>query len=103
MYKNKVLLSTPDVPLQKSEWDFIKKGIIQFNQPLSKKEFFKDSDRVYLSYVKLSDNNVNSIVRNNGQRLEFYNLSEMEKLALSEHASRLFSEFKDEMQELLSD
>lgn len=96
-------MSAPDIPLQKSEWDFIKKGTIRINQPAFKTTYIENSARQIFSYVKLTDENVNSITRKNGERLEFYSLSEIEKLSLSEQANRLFTEFKNEMSQLLSD
>lgn len=120
MYKNKVLLSCPDIPLQKGEWNFIEntkngskipaenmqselKSVTRLTLPDIQKLPVKNSQSRYLFYVKLTDNNVNSIIRRNGQRLEFYSLNELEKLSLSQQATLLFSEFKDEMQQLLSD
>lgn len=119
IYKNKVLLSAPDIPLRKIEWNFIEKpkknlpslsGDEQSKQQTGRFKLsdirslpLDNSNIGYLSYVKLTDNNVNSIVRNAGQRLEFYSLPEIEKLDLSHEASDLFRQIKQDVSQLLSD
>lgn len=100
MYKNKVLLSAPDIPLQKSEWDFIKKGSIRIDVLLNA-SIENATERTFY-YVKLTDENVNSLKRRNGERLEFYSLSEIDKLSLSEKAINWYTEFKSEIIQLLS-
>lgn len=103
MYKNKVLLSASDMPMQKNEWNFIKKSTIRINSSIFKNNYIENSARQMVYYVKLTDENVNSLTRRNGQRLEFYSLTEIEKLSLSKQAALLFTEFKHEMVRLLSD
>lgn len=93
-YKNKILLSAPDIPLQKSKWDFINEKMIRTR---SDYHFLENASKQTLAYIKLSDENVNSITRKNGQRLEFYSIPEIEKLPLTVQASELFFSFKAEM------
>lgn len=97
IYKNKVLLSAPDMPMQKCEWDFISKRTIQIRCVY---QFVESTSKQTLAYIKLSDDNVNSLQRKNGQRMEFYSISEVEKLPLSEQALKLFILFKLEMLKL---
>lgn len=99
VYKNKILLSTPDVPFQKSEWDFT--GKVSFQEKTSvKRPFLENSSFETLKFVKLTDEHVNSLERGNGQRLEFYTLTEIEKLPLTRQASEVFFKFREEMQKL---
>ncbi len=99
-YKNKILLSTSDIPLQKSEWDFVKKRAIRAGLSFTDNSSLESAPEQAFTYIKLSDENVNSIARKNGQRLEFYSISEIEKLPLSAQASELFSKYKTDMVKL---
>ncbi|MDO8270211.1 MAG: hypothetical protein Q7T54_06100 [Candidatus Levybacteria bacterium] len=117
IYKNKILLTCSDRPYDEEVWSFIgeqKTGSKSPDENVKKelKHITKLGNEVIegsimpspfnesIFYVRLTDKNVNSIVRREGQRLEFYALNEIEKLPLSSIALTLFKEFKAEISTL---
>lgn len=102
IYKNKILLSSADIPMQKSEWSFPDSKMIRIEVPSTQKIPSEDTGKNLL-YLRLSDSNVNSIARKSGQRLEFYNLTEMNKLPLSEDSKELLTAFEGKIQILLEE
>lgn len=114
IYKNKVLLTCSDHPYEHKKWGFIgeesyttKSGIKNAGKELRHVTELSASNlegnllpfptNSEMFYVKLTDSNVNSIVRRDGVRLEFYTLSEISKLDLSETASSIISNFNDDI------
>lgn len=55
-----------------------------------------------LFYVKLTDDNVNGMNRENGYRIEFYRFAELDKLSLTDKASRIVTEHRDKIKALLT-
>lgn len=54
-----------------------------------------------LSYIKLTDENVNSLRRDNGCRLEFYRFEEIEKLLLTSKTRNLLTSSQEDIKTLL--
>lgn len=123
-YKGKVLLSTRDLAIThniKNVWSFIGEGRLKGKSLKNSAEreitdatklVIKDIDSVelfhkntakLLYHAKLTDDNVNSIVRRTGERLEFYDLNEIEKLSLSEATNMIFSENKQKLESLVAE
>lgn len=61
-----------------------------------------DNKRKHLYHQQLTDENVNRIERREGQRLQFFTLSELEKIDLGEQTGMLLAEYKNEVKSLLS-
>ena len=118
-YKNKLLLFSFDYPFQKNQWGFVGENadyagsnsktiskllqeITKLKEPLQKMQVSGQAGDFFY-FIKLSDNNVNSIVRNNGQKLEFYTIREIEKLNLTEETDRFLSIYKDQIATVLSE
>ncbi len=119
-YKNKLLLSTNDSPFEKKEWAFvgekgkwstsriksaisILKNVTKLQFPAIEKMQLSDVKGDYVFYLKLTDKNVNSIVRKDGERLEFYTLREAEKLNLAASTNNFLNTFKTEITSFLSE
>lgn len=120
IYKGKILLSSADSPFEDSVWSFIGekskktssqmdgvlkavKNITKLNSLTISRVSLSNTENDYVFYTKLSDKNVNSIERQDGQRLEFYRLEEIEKLSLSALTGSIVSTFKTEIVNLLND
>ena len=56
----------------------------------------------YIYHGELSDSDVNSMQRREGQRLEFYTLEELTKLPLSEPCEGFMEDYKETVEELLT-
>jgi hypothetical protein len=121
-YKGKILLKSPDnLNISQNVWGFIGEEkswttavsenvlkevrlITKLNLDTINKIPLTDTDNnSHIFYIKLTDGNVNSIVRREGQRLEFYSLNEVDNLPLSNSAGHILTKFRDELKELLSD
>jgi len=121
-YKGKMLLLSPDTPqISPSQyaWDLIGGRYTDTEsseQSIQRK--IKHITKLDLKNIKLlasklqnrneciyhgelSDSDVNSMQRREGQRLEFYTLTELEKLTLSHAAAGLLAEYKEAVEELL--
>lgn len=118
VYKGKILLVSLDSPLEKSEWSLIgetgrwsnspNESVVKIVNKITKLNLnsierisLSDSDSDYVFYAKLTDSNVNSIVRKTGLKLEFYNIDEVEKLNLSIPTDKIVSKFKEKIGRLL--
>lgn len=123
-YKGKVLLSTRDLYVEsniKNVWSFVGEGKLKGNpikdsiyreikqatklilKNLESIELLHNNKPKLLYHAKLTDDNVNSIVRREGERLEFYDINELDNLSLSEATSLLLSENRQKLSSLLSD
>ncbi len=122
-YKNKILLFSKEVILNPSEnkWDFFrvtnnKKSKLIYalkkemnlssnvnNQELPLIPLAGEEDSSSVFYTRMTDENVNSISRKQGWRLEFYRIDELDKITLSDDASSIFEEYKDQIIQALSE
>jgi len=122
-YKNKILLFSKEVILNPSEnkWDFFrvtnnkKSKLIDAlkkemnlssnvnNQELPLIPLAGEEDSSSVFYTRMTDENVNSISRKKGWRLEFYRIDELDKITLSDDASSIFEEYKDQIIQALSE
>lgn len=122
-YKNKILLFSKEVILNPSEnkWDFFRiannkksKLVDALKKEMNLSSNVKnqelpliplagqiDNSRVF--YARMTDENVNSISRKKGWRLEFYRIDELDKITLSDDASSIFTEYKDQIAQALSE
>lgn len=66
-------------------------------QPLSPSA--RDRDK-HFYHGELTDNDVNSMERREGQRLEFFTLTELEKLPLTSSMQGFLTEYKNAVREL---
>lgn len=123
-YKGKILLSSPDLPIagpKPQSWCLIggKKPDEQSPEQTIQKRIkyitklelkninllspsLHKNHGEYFYYGQLSDSDVNSIERREGERLEFFTLIELEKLTLTEATEGLLSEYKNAVEELLA-
>lgn len=102
-YKGKILLQSPDLPSigqQQHLWCLIGAGKIKYTTRLELKNLQKKNE--YFYHVELTDNDVNSIERRDGQKLEFYTLVELDKLTLSSETSVFILNNKNTVEELLA-
>jgi len=58
--------------------------------------------KIYFYHGKLTDNNVNSIERAEGQELQFFDLKELGKMQLAPPASLFFAQNKNVVEDLLA-
>ena len=120
-YKGKLLLLSPDIDAQgveQSLWRFIG-GIIKdpesseqtiqrkvkYTTKLKLKNIQRLSSarrRAHFYHGELTDDDVNSIERREGERLEFYTLNELEKLTLTETTGEFLAEYKSTVEKLLT-
>lgn len=123
-YKGKILLSSPDLPvagLKQQSWCLIggKKPDEQSPEQTIQKRIkyitklelkninllspsLHENHGEYFYHGQLSDNDVNSIERREGERLEFFTLGELGKLSLTEATEGLLTEYKNAVEELLA-
>jgi len=117
-YKNKLLLSCEDLPFSESNWGLLGEHI-KWTTPLLKNaaDIIRDTTKLdikithkislnheiakYIFCIKLTDKNVNSIVRPEGQRLEFYTLRETENLNISAYSGDILSSNYKEIKDFL--
>lgn len=117
-YKNKILLSCVDSLMNDNVWGFIGDGSDSSKSSLKNaiksvkkmtsldslsatKILLSNNDEEFVFHVKLDDNNVNTMTRNKGRRLEFYNLNEVEKLNLTEKTQKLIENYKSKILQLI--
>ena len=62
----------------------------------------KQNSDDYIYHGELSDSDVNGMERREGERLEFYTMTELKKLTLAHNAEGLLSEYKETVEELLA-
>ncbi len=119
-YKSKLLLKSIDSPFEKGAWgligeegawsrppidsaiDIVKKTT-KLNIKVIHKLPLKNEKLKYIFCVKLTDKNVNSIVRDENQRLEFYTLREAEKLNLTTTTGDFILNHQGEIKTFLSE
>lgn len=123
-YKGKILLFSLDLDqngVQQDAWSFI--GVKKVNDETFKEAICKkvksitklsldsvellnssgfNNKKKHLYHKQLTDENVNKMERREGQRLQFFTLRELEKIALGEQTGMLLQEYKDEVKNLLS-
>jgi len=66
------------------------------------RDTFSDNKNIHFYHGKLTDNNVNSIERAEGQELQFFDLKELGKLQLTTSADLFFARNKEIVEELLA-
>lgn len=118
IYKGKILLVSGDSPFEQSLWSIIGdkdnwsrpllesarkmlKSITSLNFLRIELLSFPEITTNHIFYIKLTDKSVNSIVRRQGQRLEFYRLDEAEKLNTTNTTGQILSKFRNEISSLL--
>lgn len=117
-YKNKILLSCADSLIEENIWGLIGVGSTASKSSVKNaiksvkkmtnleslsavKVSLSDKEDEFIYHIKLDDNNVNSMTRNEGRRLEFYNLNELEKLNLTSNTQILLSNYKSKIIQLI--
>ncbi len=80
--------------------EYFTKLTLKTLQPLSNLPYGDKNRHFYV--CKLTDEHVNHMERREGKKLEFFTWEEAEKLTLSESASTLFTQYKNEVKELLN-
>ena len=123
-YKGKLLLTTRDLIINdhiKNVWGFLGEGKLKKN---SKKnsvareitdatkltlndievvELADDADSKVLYHAKLTDDDVNCIVRRSGERLEFYDMNELDNLTLTQATNSIISKNRQKLLSLISE
>lgn len=100
-YKGKILLFSKDTYFQENS-----KNIWSLLDERKVKEFHLSSFKMTklespMLHIRLTDENVNTLRRKEGYRLEFYQFSEVLKLNLSDDARILLDQYQDEIKGLL--
>lgn len=122
-YKGKILLLSSDFPtgVRQNLWCLIggqKSDVESFEQTIQRKIKYttklelknicllpqaphKDKSKCFYQ-GELTDKDVNSIERREGQRLEFFTLVEIEKLLLTEATQDILNEYKNAIAQLFA-
>ncbi len=123
-YKGKLLLTTRDLIINdhiRNVWGFLGEGKLKKN---SKKnvvareisdatkltlsdievvELADETDNKVLYHAKLTDDDVNCIVRRSGERLEFYDIKELDNLTLTQATNSIISKNRQKLQSLIGE
>lgn len=117
IYKNKILLTTRDFPFDDGVWSFVSEEVLHAKSQNGKTtddvatslSITSEStgligleDGISMKFAHLTDKNVNSIERINGERLEFYSQGELSKLTLSESSLKAYTLFGKKIADLLA-
>lgn len=117
IYKNKILLTAKDFPFDDGLWSFVNEEVLHAKSQSSTTaddngdiiSITSEStgiigleDGISMKFAHLTDKNVNSIERINGERLEFYSKGELAKITFSETSSKAYALFGEKIAELLS-
>lgn len=122
-YKGKLLLSTRDLVIDnhiKNVWSFVGEGKLKKNPKknsvvqeitdatklnVSDIEVVQlaDNDTEVLYHAKLTDDDVNSMVRRSGERLEFYDINELDNLSLTNAANLIISQNRQKLLSLIGE
>ncbi len=99
-YKNKMLLYAKE-----KGFNFHDENVWRLLSKRRLKELNLETKHILLApnlhHIILNDEKVNSITRGNGYRLEFYNISELKKLELSEESRSIITKYYDLIEEVL--
>jgi len=117
IYKNKILLTTRDFPFDDGVWSFVGEEVLHANSQNGKTTddvatslsitsestgLIGIENGISMKFAHLTDKNVNSIERINGERLEFYSQGELSKLTLSESSLKAYTLFGKKIADLLA-
>lgn len=100
IFKGKILLASKDNYQnlnEKSVWNFISADVLKKIGIDGQKPIPYDLN---LYYLKLNEENVFNIMRENGNRLEFYSLSELENILFEDYSLEIYKKYKEAINQI---